>query len=195
MKLTTTHYYLALLMATLVVVGCIGTTYFYMSDQVDPITTTTSSFASSVVKQDDTLLSIQVAQDSDCNSSGALLTEEHILALPQQQFTTLHKWSPVAQTFSGPLLEDVLNIYCKDVTSIELSALNNYSLTLDFKLTKQYQPIVAHSINGNRLSIRDKGPLWVMIDHERHNIKKKNLEGMMIWQLSDIMILSADEKI
>lgn len=193
MKLTATHYYLVLLVTSVLGIAYIAVDYFYIIHQENPISKTKNHFVTPTIKHNDTLLSIQTTKDSGCHTSGVLLTEAQILALPQHQFTTLHKWAPVAETFRGPLLEDILNLTCKDAKSIELKALNEYSLALDFESTKKYKPIVAHSVNGNRLPIRDKGPLWIMIDHGRYDIQKKNLGGMMIWQLSDILVLDSHE--
>ncbi|WP_146201408.1 hypothetical protein [Leucothrix arctica] len=168
-------------------------TSFVISEQDRPISRPRDIPAERLVRQDDTLLTVNVAESSNCKNKGVLLTEAQLLALPQYEFTTLHEWSAVAETFRGPLLEDILDLACKGATTFILKALNDYSVMIDFTELKQYKPIVAHSINGERLSVRDKGPLWVMVDHDKYNIHQKNLSALMIWQLFDITILSTDE--
>lgn len=143
--------------------------------------------------KEDTLLSIRGITNSGCNGD-VQLNNEQLLALPQQQFVTHHSWSDEAESFSGPLLQDVLDTTCSNTKKIKLTALNDYAIDIDFSKLKQYQPIVALSVNGKRLSIREKGPLWVMLPLDDHkDIDERSLDGMMIWQLSDIQVLKADD--
>ena len=142
----------------------------------------------------DTLLNIQAINNSGCQQS-VQLNDRQLLALPQQQFVTHHSWSETPESFSGPLLEDVLDMACDNTKKIKLTALNNYAIDMDFSQLKQYQPIIALSVNGKRLSIREKGPLWIMLPlDDLKGIKEKSLDGVLIWQLSDIAILKADDK-
>ena len=192
MKLTASHYYLVLLVTTVLVIVGVGVSYILSNQTERPVSRTRNSVDLTLVKQENTLLGLHVSPESSCYSEDQLLSIEQLLALPQQEFSTLHTWTEVKETFSGPLLEDVVNLICKGVVSVELKALNDYSITVDFEGVKQYKPIIAHSINGQRLSIRDKGPLWVMVDYETHNLDSKNLESLMVWQLSDIVILRTE---
>ena len=141
----------------------------------------------------DTLLNIQAANNSGCNNT-IELNDEKLLALPQQQFVTHHSWSSEAESFSGPLLQDVLATTCNNTKKLKLTALNDYAIDMDFTEVKKYQPIVALSVNGKRLSVREKGPLWVMLPLDDHKLNDQSMDGMMIWQLSDITILQADDK-
>jgi hypothetical protein len=140
----------------------------------------------------DTLLSIQALNNSGCDNA-VQLNDQKLLALPQQQFVTHHSWSKDAETFSGPLLQDVLNTACSNAQLIKLTALNDYAIDMDFAKVKKYQPIIALSVNGKRLSIREKGPLWLMLPLDKHEIRDGSLDGIMIWQLADIEILKASD--
>lgn len=192
MKLTASHYYLVLLVTTVLVIVGVGVSYILSNQYERPVSRTINNVDLTLVKQENTLLGIHVTPESGCNAEDLLLSIEQLLELPQQEFSTLHTWTDVKETFRGPLLEDVINLVCKGVVSVELKALNDYSITVDFEGVRQYKPIVAHSINGQRLTIRDKGPLWVMVDYETYNLDEKNLESLMVWQLSDIVILRTE---
>ena len=140
------------------------------------------------------LLTISTAQTEQCNGD-ITLDGKTLLALPQQHFTTRHTWSEQAEEFSGPLLQDVLNLACPNtkVSRLTLTAINDYSVEMDFNKLQAYKPIVAHSVNGQRLSVRNKGPLWVMLPLDEFNeLPPRSLDDMMIWQLSNISILSAN---
>ncbi len=140
----------------------------------------------------DTLLSIQAIENSGCDKANQL-NDDKLLALPQQEFVTHHSWSDKAESFKGPLLRDVLNTTCRNTKKIKLTALNDYAVDMDFSKLEKYQPILAMSVNGKRLSIREKGPLWIMMPLDKYKeIEASSMDGVMIWQLSDIKILKAD---
>ncbi|PWQ96519.1 hypothetical protein [Leucothrix arctica] len=179
---------LILLLAFVVTFSLLGAYYIY---QPEPSFFSSSSHpvVSSVSKNDDTVLMIQATANSGCTNT-LQLSETSLLGLPQQQFKTHHSWSAEAETFTGPLLEDIIKIACGDATKINLKALNDYSVDVDFTIAKSFRPIVAHSINGSRLSVRDKGPLWIMVPSDDLKVVSKEVDGMLIWQLSDITILN-----
>jgi len=166
-----------------------------LSSKTANIGISTASITEAVTRdtKQDTLLNIQTAKNSGC-SNNIELNDEKLLALPQQQFVTHHSWSSEAESFSGPLLQDVLATTCDNTSKLKLTALNDYAIDMDFTEVKKYQPIVALSVNGKRLSVREKGPLWVMLPLDQHKLNDKSLDGLMIWQLSDITILQADDK-
>ena len=178
----------------LVAVSLLGGNFLSTPAKDNVISTSTiSENKTKMVVKEDTLLSIQALKNSGCDRA-VQLNSEALLALPQQQFVTHHSWSDKAETFRGPLLQDVLNTACENSEKIKLTALNDYAIDMDFNEVKKYQPIVALSVDGKRLSVREKGPLWVMLPLDKHNIKDRSLDGIMIWQLSDIEILKANDE-
>ena len=189
MKITNTHYGLISLAAIILVIAGVSMAYLGKSKQENPIIEAKEYTALPLPKQDNTMLRIQVADNSACKSSGLLLSEADLLSLPQQKFTTSHQWTTKPETFQGPLLSDVVSLACNNASSIVLKALNDYSITVDLNIAKGYNPIVAYSIDNKKLEIRDKGPLWIMVDLEANNVKNKKLNSFLIWQLSDIIIL------
>ena len=178
-----------------VAVSLIGGNLLSSSAKNDEVISTASitENTNKVILRNDTLLSIQALANSGCESAVQLNSTE-LLALPQQKFVTHHSWSDKAETFSGPLLQDVLNTTCNNSEKIKLTALNDYAIDMDFNEVKKYQPIIALSVNGKRLSVREKGPLWVMLPLDEHKITDRSLDGIMIWQLSDIEILKANDE-
>lgn len=138
------------------------------------------------------LLRISTNQLQQCKGDISL-SEKALLSLPQQSFKTKHSWSENAEIFSGPLLKDVLNLACQNTSQLMLRAINDYTVKMDFNEIRQYKPIVALSVNHQRLSIRNKGPLWIMMPIDEFQDPPSNLNEKMIWQLSDISILSTNE--
>ncbi|MCL1479057.1 hypothetical protein MIH18_06995 [Marinobacter sp. M3C] len=114
-------------------------------------------------------------------------------ALSQQRITTHSPFFPGTKTFSGPLLADLLaaafSAEPKESTPIKLIALNNYSIQTTFGKLKHADAIVATRKNDLPMSIRDRGPFWIILPlNKRPDLENENFYRLMIWQLSDIII-------
>ena len=162
--------------------------YYLNQPEESYVKSSSNPVVTSVQRKPDTVLMIQTTANSGCDKT-LQLTESELLALPQQQFKTHHSWGAEAEVFAGPSLDDVLKLACEKTTNINLKALNDYAIDVDFTVAKSLKPIVALSSNGERLSVRDKGPLWIMVPSDDLKIVSKELDGMLIWQLSNIIIM------
>jgi len=193
MQITQRRINLVILILLIIAITSILSTHFMLQPSEPIVTSTKEPVKVATQKKEDTILSILTAKESGCHTSHIQLNETALMALPQQEFTTNHTWSETADTFRGPLLKDVLELACNNTQTLNLKAINDYSIRMDFTMAQPLEPIVAHTVNGKRLSVREKGPLWVMISTDQHKVAPKSLDAMMIWQLSDITILNADE--
>ena len=113
--------------------------------------------------------------------------------LLQQRATTHSPFFPGTKTFSGPLLADLLaaafSAEPKESTPIKLIALNNYSIETTFGKLKHADAIVATRKNDLPMSIRDRGPFWIIFPlTKRPDLENEDFYRLMIWQLSDIII-------
>jgi hypothetical protein len=88
--------------------------------------------------------------------------------------------------FVGPLARDVLASFdLGAVTTVHLVAANDYSFDIPLGDLTKYDVILAMQADGKRLSIRDKGPIWLMYpldDFPELQDPKYNLR--LIWQLT-----------
>ncbi len=114
-------------------------------------------------------------------------------ALSQQRATTHSPFFPGTKTFSGPLLADLLaaalSAEPKESTPIKLVALNNYSIQTTFGKLKHADAIVATRKNDLPMSIRDRGPFWIIFPlTKRPDLENEDFYRLIIWQLSDIII-------
>jgi len=114
-------------------------------------------------------------------------------ALSQQRTTTHSPFFPGTKTFSGPLLADLLaaalSAEPKESTPIKLIALNNYSIQTTFGKLKHADAIVATRKNDLPMSIKDRGPFWIIFPlTKRPDLENEDFYRLMIWQLSDIVI-------
>lgn len=117
------------------------------------------------------------------------LTRADLLKLPQQTFTTANPWVDQPHQYRGPLLADVLKKYGITSTRLVLVALNDYRITMDFSSVERFEPILAWSDNGETMTVRNHGPLWLMFPIDRFSeLEQPVYNSYMIWQLRRIIV-------
>jgi hypothetical protein len=124
------------------------------------------------------------------NTPNAALLDAALLdALPQHSFTTGTPWFKRPVQFSGPLLRDLLQALQAQGTSLKAVALNDYKIDIPMEDAFQYDVILARQINGRTLSVRDKGPIFVIYPFESHpELKTLSYYGRCIWQLKELKV-------
>jgi hypothetical protein len=114
---------------------------------------------------------------------------EQLATLPQSEIETETPWLEGKVRFAGPLLRDVLgkaNAAGKDLKAV---ALNDYAVSIPFADVRDHDVIIATSLNGEAMSIRDKGPLWVMYPFNvEPSLKTEANYARCIWQLNRIQV-------
>ena len=109
--------------------------------------------------------------------------------LPQQSFTTHTPWFKDPMTFTGPLMRDVLASAKLKGTGLSAVALDEYKAKLPFSDAEKFDVILAHSINGEPMSAKNKGPLFIVYPYD----SKKELQTVLyyqrsVWQLKALIV-------
>lgn len=142
----------------------------------------------------ETLLTIVAADGSETALDRAALE-----ALPQHSFSTETHWTWEEQSFSGPLLTDVLEMAGLPGPAsggvIEFVADDGYHARIDLDESAQYltdaYPIVTTRINGAPFPLESNGPLWVMFPYDEHpELDIEAVHHMTVWQLLQIVALA-----
>ncbi|MEQ9566412.1 MAG: hypothetical protein RLN85_11480, partial [Pseudomonadales bacterium] len=127
----------------------------------------TSSLAfagSDTAYQNTTILTIQIVQDIE-NKTYKLGIDD-LDALPQVAFETSTIWTEGVVAFSGPSLREVLESVDAKPKTIRAFALNDYNMVIAMTESDDTYPIVATRMNGERFSVRDRGPLWLVYPYD-----------------------------
>lgn len=140
----------------------------------------------------DRVLIVNTDSSTHCGSKELIFSEKQLEELPQKTFKTQHTWATTPQEFSGPLLADVLKKICPSARDIYLRSLDQYSIMVNFSKVAKYEPILALKIDGQPLTIREKGPLWLMINTDGYKVPTRSLDSLFVWQLYYIRILTSD---
>ena len=110
-------------------------------------------------------------------------------SLPQTSFVTKTPWYKDSIKLTGPLLKDVLDVLKVKGEKITAAALNDYKVTIPLADAIQYGAILALSMDDKELSIRDKGPVWIIYPFDSHpELKNTTYYSRAIWQLSSITV-------
>lgn len=115
-------------------------------------------------------------------------------ALPRKSFETSTIWTEGVHTYTGvslsTLLEEIDLAPGYEPLRLRAIAANDYTINLPAPKAGAAYPIIAYEIDGKPMSLRDKGPLWVVYPYDAE--KKYRTETMYsrsIWQLEVIEIL------
>ncbi|NQZ31103.1 MAG: hypothetical protein HRU06_07490 [Oceanospirillaceae bacterium] len=118
-----------------------------------------------------------------------LLDRETLLSFPQVTVKTSTLWTDGESTFTGPLIKDVLNSAGNTADFISAIAINEYSIEIPVSDINKYSVIFALKKDGNALSIREKGPIWVIYPWSEHDeLKQDKYYSRSIWQLKKIYL-------
>jgi len=139
------------------------------------------------VPNGDTLL-VMTGEIANANVGNELhLGRYFIKNLPQVEIKTHTPWQDGLQTFKGPLLRDVLELAGLKSGEIDAIASNNYQITFPIQDAYDHDVILAIELNGKAMSLRNKGPLWVIYPwDENPDLQLEEYYSRSIWQLIKI---------
>ncbi len=114
----------------------------------------------------------------------ALLDRGQLEGLPQHTVKTSTDWTDGVVTFKGPLARDVLDLIQADGTKVAAIAANDYRIDIPVDDFRRYDVLMAMTMNGKRMSLRDKGPIWIVYPRDDHpELMDPAYNGRWIWQL------------
>lgn len=138
---------------------------------------------------DDIVLKVEGSISPPAHQAQILWDSAMLEQLPQHEIKTHTPWFNEAKTFRGPLLQDVLAKVGATGKQLTITALNDYSVQVPTSDAEQYRVILARTINGKPLSVRDKGPLFLVYPFDQYpELQNKLYYGRAIWQISAIKV-------
>jgi hypothetical protein len=126
------------------------------------------------------------------NLGGDAVFDMAMLArLPQQDIVTRTPWyAGEPRRFTGPLLRDVLGAAgAASVSTLRAVALNDYRVEIPAADVQNLDVIVARLLDGKPMTVREKGPLFVMYPFDaRPELRSAVYFNRCIWQLRTIEV-------
>ena len=108
-------------------------------------------------------------------------------ALPSVEVTTETIWTEGPQTFVGVELGEFVELLNTTSESFRATAINDYAITIPREDAIEGGAIIAYKHNGEYMSRRDKGPLWVIYPYDDNiDYRSETIYSRSIWQLDRI---------
>ena len=110
-------------------------------------------------------------------------------ALGTTTFKTSTIWTDSIHSFTGVSLFDFAKELGVESGTFIAKAINDYSVRIPFSDAEPNGPIIAYKKDGEKMSVRDKGPLWVVYPYDSNvNYQSEVIYSRSIWQLDSFKI-------
>lgn len=98
-------------------------------------------------------------------------------------------WTEGRPKFEGVKAIDVMNAVGASGGNVTALALNDYKSEIPFSDFAKYPVMLALKMNGEYMSVRDKGPIWIVYPHEKFPELDVNLTRQKwAWQLLELHV-------
>lgn len=99
-------------------------------------------------------------------------------------------WTEGTQTFEGVSLAALNRALGMDGETLRATAVNDYAVDIPITDAIDGGPIVAYHRNGQPMSLREKGPLWIIYPYDSGaQYRTEVIYARSIWQLDRIDVL------
>ncbi|MBN3564741.1 putative pterin-binding protein [Aliamphritea spongicola] len=117
------------------------------------------------------------------------LDREQLLQFPQRVIRTETRWTEGVTEFSGPLVRDVLAAAGARGSAVSALAANEYKIEIPTEDFQSFDVILAIQKNGEQLTVRTKGPVWVIYPwSENAELENGTYYSRAIWQLVQLEV-------
>jgi len=107
--------------------------------------------------------------------------------LPREVVRTRTIWTEGLVEFEGVSLATLVAELGLTAEELSFVALNDYAVTIPLSDAVEGGPIIADRMNGEPMSVRDKGPLWVIYPFDSNpDYQAEKYYARSIWQLHRI---------
>ncbi|WP_039004487.1 hypothetical protein [Falsihalocynthiibacter arcticus] len=124
----------------------------------------------------------------------AAFSIDMLQALPSETFMTSTIWTEGVHQFKGvplsTLLAQVKLIDGAEPVTLRARAANDYAINFPAPEADDLYPIVAYEMDRELMSLRDKGPLWIVYPFDTEKkYRTETIYTRSIWQLEEIEVL------
>lgn len=111
-------------------------------------------------------------------------------ALEEHSIETSTIWTEGDQVFTGVTLKALMERLDVSDGTIYARAINDYAVNIPFGDVDDGSALIAYMRNGETMSVRDKGPLWIVYPYDAApRFRTETYHSRSIWQLDRIEIL------
>jgi hypothetical protein len=105
------------------------------------------------------------------------------------EIATTTIWTDGVQQFKGVSLLELVNVLGVSTGTLLASAINDYTVSIPVSDAVKDGPIIAYLLDGETMSVRGKGPLWVIYPYDQNAAYRSEVTyTRSIWQLDRIEV-------
>jgi hypothetical protein len=110
-------------------------------------------------------------------------------AMGMESFTTTTPWYSGPTRFEGIPMAKLLDRLGASGQHLMVVALNDYSSDIPVTDVRKYKVLLALKVNGEYISVRDKGPLFIIYPFDSDpELQHQTYYGRSVWQVSKIVV-------
>lgn len=99
-------------------------------------------------------------------------------------------WTNGKTEFSGPYLRAILAAAGATGKKLKVKALNDYASEVPFEDAEKLDTILAVRMNGEEMSVREKGPLFLIYPFDKdHSLYNEKYFSRSVWQIKEIEVV------
>ena len=134
--------------------------------------------------QGEVILTVSGAIGTTNADDSAQFDLEMLKGLDSTIIETTTIWTEGTKTFQGVTLADLVVLLGVQGTTLRATAINDYAVEIPLSDAVEGGPIVAYLLDGETMSVREKGPLWVIYPYDSDSAYRTEvIYSRSIWQL------------
>jgi hypothetical protein len=145
--------------------------------------------AQQVAAAGETVLEISGAITKKNSGNKMVFDQAALDKLPQVTIETTTPWNTAVTKFEGVSGKALIEAVGATGKTLKARAINDYTIEIPVEDFMTKGVILATKANGQPLSLRDRGPLWVMYPFDSNAaLRDKAHQRRSIWQLVSITV-------
>ncbi|MEP5762007.1 MAG: molybdopterin-dependent oxidoreductase [Litoreibacter sp.] len=132
---------------------------------------------------------LTVSGEITAKDGHALFDLDMLEAIDNTNVVTQTVWTDGTQFFEGVSLVKLMDHLGVTTGTILATAINDYTVEIPVSDAKEGGPIIAYRMNDVTMSVRDKGPLWIVYPYDDSSeFRTEVIYSRSIWQLDRITV-------
>lgn len=133
---------------------------------------------------------VLVVSDGETGAEVARYDTADLRAMRQVTYRTSTVWTSGVRVWQGVPLAEVVRAAGVSGTILRLHASNDYEVHVPLAEIEADVPIIAYLVDGQPMSMREKGPFWVLYPYDSDPSYRSEVTlTRSVWQLEEITVL------
>lgn len=135
------------------------------------------------------ILTISGEIESTNRGDAAVFDRAMLESMGVQSITTMTPWYDEPVTFEGVPLDELMEIVGANGDRVIAVALNDYTTEIPISDFEEHGTLLAFKRDGEFMSIRDKGPLFIVYPYDsKSELQDQLYYGRSAWQLYQLIV-------